>query len=136
MGFAAWSGKLLARPWKLVVKIVARLRVAARRKEVEATPLPAEVKAEILKAVDYAEETKAQLAEALANASAVELNKRQVGGAENAHLLDVGICLADVVNQDLEVSAKINDAVTRYLAATEKAKTPDPRPQTQDPAKP
>lgn len=124
VGFAAWSAKLLARPWKLVVKIVARLRVAKRREEVEATPLPAEVKAEILKAVDYAEETKAQLAEALANASAVELNKRQVGGAEHSHLLDVGICLADVVNQDLEVSAKITEAVATYLAALEKKAAP------------
>lgn len=113
---------MLARPWKLVVKIAARMRVASRRKQIEETPLPAEVKAEICRALDYAEDSKTQLAEVLANATAIELNKRGVGGAQNAHLIDVGICLADVVNQDLELSDKINQAVATYLAAQEKAK--------------
>ena len=120
----SWSGRLLARPWKLVVKIADRLRVASLRRRVDETPLPEPVKQEIRTSLAFAEESKVQLADALANASAIELNKRQVGGAQHSHWLDVGVCALDLTSQHFDTMDKINEAVGTYLAAMEKAKEP------------
>lgn len=115
-----WSGKLLTRPASLLTRILDRLRCAALQKKVAASPLPDPVKKEINDSLAFTDAAKADFAASLANATAIELNKRRVGGAENSHLLDVLLCGGELTAQHFDTMDKIERAVTTYVAAMEK----------------
>ncbi len=120
----AWSGQILTRPAKLLTRILDRLRCQQLQKKVFASPLPDPVKKEIADNLAFTEAAKADFATSLANATAIELNKRSVGGAQHSHVLDVLLCAGELTAQHFDTMDRIEKAVATYLASMEKPKEP------------
>ncbi len=109
---------MLERPMKLAVRIGDRLRIAALCKRLDASPVPVAVRDEVKKSLALADALKADLGSALGHALAIELNKRNVSGAQHSHWLDVGMLGAEVVNAHLQTMEKIEELI---LASAGKA---------------
>lgn len=116
-----WSRTMLERPMKLAVRIGDRLRIAALCKRLDSSPVPVAVRDEVKKSLALADALKADLGSALGNALAIELNKRNVSGAQHSHWLDVGMLGAEVVNAHLQTMEKIEELI---LASAVKADKP------------
>jgi hypothetical protein len=116
-----WSRAMLERPMKLAVRIGDRLRIAALCKRLDASPVPVAVRDEVKKSLALADALKADLGSALGNALAIELNKRNVSGAQHSHWLDVGMLGAEVVNAHLQTMEKIEELILASATAGEKA---------------
>lgn len=102
---------MLERPAKLLVRIGDRLRIAALVKRLDASPVPAPVREEVKKSLALADNLKAELGTAVGNAVAIELNKRNVGGAQHSHWLDVAMLSAEALNAHLDTMAKIDELI-------------------------
>ena len=102
---------MLERPMKLAVRIGDRLRIASLMKRLDASPVPEPVKAKVKESLALAEALKSELGSALGNALAIELNKRQVSGAQHSHWLDVGMLGAEAVNAHLATLEKLEELI-------------------------
>ena len=102
---------MLERPMKLAVRIGDRLRIAALMKRLDASPVPEPVKAKVKESLALADGLKSELGSALGHAVAIELNKRQVSGAQHSHWLDVGMLGAEAVNAHLATLEKLEELI-------------------------
>ena len=116
--FVAWSEKLLARPIKLLTKIIDRLRVSALMQRVRKLNLKPEQEKEVEKKFRYKEEVITDFNTALANCAAIELNKRNVGGAQHGHWLDVALTGGELVAVHLEAVDYLEKIIGENAAAS------------------
>jgi hypothetical protein len=96
--FVAWTARMLERPVKLLTKICDRVRVGSLMARVRKLGLPKEVQDEAEKRMRYKDEQIADFNAALSNCVVIELNKRQVSGAEHSHLLELGFSFGELVS--------------------------------------
>ena len=94
-----------------MVRIGDRLRVAALVKRLDASPVPVPVRDEVKKSLALADAAKTDFANALAHAATVELNTRNIGGAQHSHWLDVAMTGAELVNAHLQTVEKIDELI-------------------------
>lgn len=76
---------MLAKPVKLLTKIVDRVRVWSLRKKIVALQLEPADEKEIMSGLAWQEGAVNDFNDALADFATIELNKRQVPGAEHSH---------------------------------------------------
>jgi len=89
--FVAWSGTMLARPIKLLTKIVDRVRCSKPMERVRKIGCDKETEKEIEQRLRYKQEQLEGFNAALANCAVIELNKRQVPGAQHSHRLELAM---------------------------------------------
>lgn len=111
---------MLERPVKLLTKIVDRFRVGKLMERVRKLGLPKDVEAEAEKRMRYKEEQIADFNAALTNCAMVELNKRQIGGAQHSHWLELAMTGGELVNCHLDTVEWLEQQILSK-AATEKA---------------
>ena len=123
--FVAWSQKMLERPIKLLTKIGDRMRVAVLMDMVCELGLGKDVEAEAEKRMRYKEEQISDFNSALTNCATIELNKRQVGGAQHTHWLEVAMTGGELVNCHLDTVDWLEKQILRKAESEkQKAETP------------
>jgi len=109
--FVPWTEKVLARPIKLLTRIIDRVRCSALMKRVKKLMLEPAQEKEIEKDIQFKEAALNDFNVSLANCAQVELNKRRVPGAEHSHWLDVFICGGELVSCHMDVVDKIEKMI-------------------------
>ncbi len=122
--FVAWSQKMLERPVKLLTKIFDRVRVASLMEHVRKLGLSKADEAEAEKRMRYKDEQIADFNAALTNCAVIELNKRQIGGADKAHWLELAMTSAELVNCHLDTVDWLEKKVLERAQAEKQAVQP------------
>ncbi len=123
--FVAWKNTMLERPVKLLTKIIDRFRCSKLMERVRKLGFDKETEAEAEKRIAYKAEQIADFNTALTNCALVELNKRNVPGAQHSHWLELAMTGGELVNCHLDtvdwLEKKILEKAERENpAATEK----------------
>lgn len=105
---------MLERVAKQLVRFGERVRIRALCKRLDASPLPPEVTKPVKDSLAIADAAKADFAAALARAAEVELNRRNVGGAEHEHFLNLALSGAELVNAHLLTVEKIDELILAW----------------------
>jgi hypothetical protein len=106
----AWSARQLQKPAKLVVRILDRARQWDIFRRLDKSNLPPEVKAEIKRDAEWKESAQNDFADALADCTAIELNKRQVNSA-NAHWITLGMSASELALAHFALTARIDKLI-------------------------
>jgi hypothetical protein len=114
--FVPWSEKILARPIKLLTKIIDRVRCSSLMKRVKKLALTPAQEKEIEADIVYKSDVVADFNNALTVCAAMELNKRRVPGAEHSHWLDVVLCGGELVTIHLNTIDKLEKMVAENNA--------------------
>ena len=114
--FVAWSEKVLARPIKLLTKIVDRFRCSALMLRVRKLGLTPPQEKEIEAEIKYKQEVVDDFNAALTTCVVVELNKRRVPGAEHSHWLDVAMTGGELVLTHLNTVDKLEKMIAENAA--------------------
>ncbi len=114
--FVAWTEKVLARPIKLLTKIVDRFRCAALMLRVRKLGLTPPQEKEIEAEIKYKQEVVDDFNAALTTCVTVELNKRRVSGAEHSHWLDVVMTGGELVLTHLGTVDKLEKMIADNAA--------------------
>lgn len=96
--FVAWTAKMLERPVKLFTKIVDRFRTSRLMERVRKLGLGKEVEDEAEKRMRYKDEQVSDFNAALTNCAVIELNKRQIAGAQHSHWLELVMTGGELMN--------------------------------------
>ncbi len=100
--FVAWTGTMLARPVKLLTKIVDRFRVSKLMERVRQLGFDKSTEKEIEQRMQYKQTQVEDFNSALTNCLVIELNKRRVPGAEHSHWLELAMASGELVNCHLD----------------------------------
>lgn len=94
--FVPWTARLLERPAKLLTKIIDRARLWQLSRKVKALNLGADAEKKVLADFEWKDSAMADFNNSLAIVAEIELNKRQVGGSENSHLINLGLSAGEL----------------------------------------
>lgn len=120
--------RLLEKPAKLLTRILDRLRLRDIFRRLDKSTLPDNVKAEIKQDAEWSQATQNDFATALADATAIELNKRQVG-AQNAHWFNLGLSAGEMVLAHYTLCDRIDKLILEQkIAAKAEADKQSPPP--------
>ena len=114
--FVGWTEKVLARPIKLLTKIVDRFRCSALMLRVRKLGLTPPQEKEIEAEIKYKEEVVNDFNAALTTCVVVELNKRRVPGAEHSHWLDVVMTGGELVLTHMNTVDKLEKMIVQNAA--------------------
>jgi hypothetical protein len=106
-----WSCRLLEKPAKLLTRILDRLRSGSLFNRIDASPLPAEIKAEIKRDIPWKDAARDDFAVCLADCATIELNKRRVNGADNAHWLNLALAGGELGLAHVDLCNRIDKLV-------------------------
>ena len=109
--FVQWSEKILARPVKLLTKIIDRVRCSALMARVRKLGLTKDQEREIEGDLKYKQEVVDDFNAALTTFAAVELNKRRVPGAEHSHWLDLVMTGGELVQIHINTVDKLEEMI-------------------------
>lgn len=87
-----WNQRLLEKPAKLLTKILDRVRCWTLMKKINKLQLTPSQEKEIASDLRWKDETISDFSTALSECATIELNKRRVGGSENAHWINLAMC--------------------------------------------
>ena len=105
-----WTTKLLAKPARLVTRILERVKKWDIVRRLDKSRLSVEVKRELIKDLDWADEAKEDFATALAECAAIELNQRGVSAA-NQHWYNLAISGGELVLSHFQLADRIEKAI-------------------------
>jgi hypothetical protein len=105
-----WTQKLLQKPAKLVVRILDRARQWDIFRRLDKSKLPAAVKNEIKRDSEWKETAMDDFTEALAEAAAMEMNKRQINSA-NAHWITLGMSAGELALAHVTLCGRIDKLI-------------------------
>jgi hypothetical protein len=109
--FVPWVAQKLEKPAKLLTNILDRLRNFHRTRQIEKLNIATERKKKILELLNWGDALKSDLATAAADCTAIELNRRAISGGQNVHWITLAMCVGEVVNHELNVSAQIEKII-------------------------
>lgn len=117
--FVAWSARLLEKPARLILKIIDRVRLSALNKKLKLLKLDPALEKEISADFKWKDEATSDFCVALSQCAEIELNRRQVGGAENAHILNVVLSGGELALAHFSVMDKLDKlAIERQAQKT------------------
>jgi hypothetical protein len=109
--FVPWLQSKLQKPAALLTKIIARARDFARTKQVKKLKLTAAREKMILDKCKIREEILTDFSQSLAECATIELNKRQVPGAEHGHYITLAISAGELIYSEIETTRLIESLV-------------------------
>jgi hypothetical protein len=109
--FTPWQQRLLEKPARLLAKIVDRAREFARTKQIKRLKLAPEREKKIVTALKIREEVLNDWSASLAECTAIELNKHQIGGAQHSHWITLAMSTGEIVVHEIETSRLIESLV-------------------------
>jgi hypothetical protein len=109
--FVPWHTRLLEKPAKLLAKILDRTRGFYRAKQVRKLALTPSREKKILDALKWSDDLKADFVTAASDCAVIELNRRQVPGAEHGHWITLVMCCGEMINHELQTSSLIESLV-------------------------
>ena len=112
-----WTEKVLQRPVRLLTKILDRVRTSSLMQRIRKLDLTKDQEKEIEGDIAYKAEVLADFNNAVANCAAIEMNKRNVAGAQHSHWLDVVFTGGELVNLHLSTVDKLEKMVAENLRA-------------------
>jgi hypothetical protein len=115
--FVGWSEKILARPAKLLIRIIDRLRCSSLMKRVRRLGLKPEQEREIADDLKYKDELVNDFSAALSVSAATELNHWQVPGAKHSHWIDTAMLGGEAVLVHLNCLDKLEKLIAENAAA-------------------
>lgn len=118
--FVPWGQKLLEKPARLLTKIADRLRVWSLMKHIRKIGLTPEEEKEIEAELKYKDEVLADFNAALAEAATIELNKRNVAGAQHSHWVNLSMTGGELVLLHLQSLDRIEKLVLAKRDALQK----------------
>ena len=125
--FVAWTEKIIARPVKLLTKIVDRVRCSALMKRIRKLSLNPDQVKEIEGDIKFKQEALDDFNAALANCVTVELNKRRVAGAAQSHWLDVVMTGGELVAVHLSTVDKLEKMILENEAKKQASANAEPK---------
>lgn len=106
--FVAWSARLLEKPARLIVKIIDRVRLSSLNKKLKLLKLDPVLEKEIAADFKWKDEATSDFCVSLSQCAEIELNRRQVGGAENAHIINVVLSAGELALAHFQVMDKLD----------------------------
>lgn len=100
--FVAWSNTMLARPVKLLTRIVDRIRCAKLMEKIRGLGFDKDTELEAEKKIAYKQNQLEDFNAALTNCAVIELNKRTVPGAQHSHWLELAMAGGELLNCHLD----------------------------------
>ena len=121
-----WNARLLEKPARLLTRIVDRLRKSAVVKKLDHPKLPAEMREEIRKDLDFPREALEDFSTALADCAAVEMNKRGVGAGQS-HWLTLAGSVAELGAHHVSAMERLDKLIAKL------DETPETKPEEKKP---
>lgn len=94
--FVAWSARLLEKPARLLLKIIDRVRLSSLNKKLKLLKLDPEKEKEIAASFKWKDDAMSDFCTSLSQCAEIELNRRQVRGAENSHVINVALSFGEL----------------------------------------
>jgi len=105
-----WSVRLLQKPARLLTRVIDRLRQLHLFKKLDKANIPAPIKDEIKRDMQWSEKAQGDFSDALAECVAIELNKAQITSV-NQHFINLGITAGELAVAHFSLASRIDELI-------------------------
>ena len=128
-----WSVRILAKPARLVTRIIDRMRQLKLLRKLDKLVLPEPVKREIKADIQWSDAAINDFSDALAECTAIELNKAQISSAQQ-HWINLGITAGELTLAHFSLSKRLDELILAQQT-TRKTDPNNQRPEQAEPKK-